>query len=67
MLLIIYNAREYAAPQGPLWLAVAIVAVLLLLAFAVAAFVPPKRVIEEELARQERIKAQSRELRAGRR
>ena len=68
MLLIIYHsARGDAGPQSPLWLSVVIVLVMLLVAFAMAVLFPSKRAKEEELARQERIKAQSRQLRAGRR
>lgn len=67
MLLIIYTSRGYAAPQAPLWIAVAIVAVMLLVAFAVAVLFPSKRAKEEELAREELIKAQSRQRRADRR
>jgi len=67
MLLIIYNPKAYTATPGSLGLSVVIVMVVLLVAFAVAVLFPSKRAKEEELAREELIKAQSRQRRADRR
>ncbi len=64
MLLIIYNPKAYTASPGSLGLSVVIVLVMVLLAFAVAFLFPSKRAKAEELAREERIKAQSRQRRA---
>ena len=65
MLFIIYNPKAYTATPGSLGLSLVIVMVLL--AWAMAVLFPSKRAKKEELACQERIKAQSRQRRADRR
>lgn len=67
MLLRIYTPRDYMAMQGTLGVSLVLLVGMLLLAWGVAAFFKPsERENAEELARQERIKAQSRQRRASR-
>jgi Na+-transporting methylmalonyl-CoA/oxaloacetate decarboxylase gamma subunit len=68
MLLIVYTPRDYIAMQDTLGVSLVLLLVLLLLTWGVSAFFrPSERSQQEELARQERIKAQSRQRLASRR